>query len=147
MTRYRSTKIEVEALGAFVKLLRAAESVSATVHRHLDENGLSVSQFGVLEALFHLGPLCHKEIGEKILKSASNITLVIRNLEKRGLVVRRQNKDDRRYSTIALTDSGAALIENIFPAHSAGIVEQMSRLDRSELKTLSHLCRKLGKLE
>ncbi len=47
--------------------------------------GLTESQFGVLDSLFHLGPMKQKEIGKKILKSGGNITMVINNLEKRGI--------------------------------------------------------------
>jgi MarR family 2-MHQ and catechol resistance regulon transcriptional repressor len=87
-THYKGTKDEVRALGTFVKLVRAAESVTARIHRHLIDTGLSVSQFGVLEALFHVGPLSQAEIAKKILRSTGNITMVIDNLEKRDLVKR-----------------------------------------------------------
>ena len=67
-TRYKGTPEEVRALNAYVKLIRASESVSARIHRHLAAVGLSISQFGVLEALYHLGPLSQAEIAKKVLK-------------------------------------------------------------------------------
>ena len=134
------------ALGAFVKLLRASESVSSDVHRQLADSRLSVSQFGILEALYHLGPMCQKDIARKILKSAGNITMVIDNLEKRGLVVREKNSQDRRYYSINLTNKGNALIVNIFPDHAERIRERMYRLSTEELKMLSKLLKKLKKL-
>jgi len=94
------------ALKTYVKLMRAVAGVTEKMHRHLRDQGLTNSQFGVLEALLHLGPLCQREIGEKILKSGGNMTLVIDNLEKRSLVERVQDKQDRRYVKIHLTPQG-----------------------------------------
>lgn len=143
MSRFKGTKQEVLALGTFVKLSRASESVSSDVHRQLADSRLSVSQFGILEALYHLGSMCQKDIAGKILKSAGNITMVIDNLEKRGLVAREKNIQDRRYYTVNLTGKGNALIASIFPAHVDRIKKRMSRLSPEELKILSKLLRKL----
>jgi MarR family 2-MHQ and catechol resistance regulon transcriptional repressor len=104
-----------------------------------------VSQFGVLEALYHLGPLSQAEIARKILKSTGNITMVIDNLEKRGLVARKRDTEDRRYYSVGLTHEGKKLIGSLFPRHAAGIVKGMNALTPSEQETLGDLCRKLGK--
>jgi MarR family 2-MHQ and catechol resistance regulon transcriptional repressor len=143
-SHYKGTKDEVRALGTFVKLVRAAESVTARIHRHLIDAGLTVSQFGVLEALFHVGPLSQAELAKKILRSTGNITMVIDNLEKRGLVTRERHKDDRRYYSVQLTGEGRKLIGTIFPRHAAKIVEEMRVLSSAEQETLGNLCRKLG---
>jgi len=141
---YKGTKDEVRALGTFVKLVRASESVTARIHRHLIDAGLSVSQFGVLEALFHVGPLIQAELARKILRSTGNITMVIDNLEKRGLVKRERQKDDRRYYIVQLTSGGRKLIGSIFPRHAAKIMEEMKVLSSAEQEILGNLCRKLG---
>ncbi len=141
---YRGTRDEVRALNAYVKLMRASESVSARTHRHLSDAGLTVSQFGVLEALYHLGPLSQAELAKKILKSSGNITMVIDNLEKRDLVKRERRQEDRRYYSIRLTPGGKKLIRGIFPRHAGKIVEAMNALTKTEQETLSNLCRKLG---
>ena len=143
-TDYKGTKGEVRALGTFVKLVRASESVTARIHRHLIDAGLTVSQFGVLEALFHVGPLSQAEIAKKILRSTGNITMVIDNLEKRGLVKRERQTDDRRYYIVQLTDKGRKLIKTVFPRHAAKIVEEMKVLSSAEQDVLGNLCRKLG---
>jgi MarR family 2-MHQ and catechol resistance regulon transcriptional repressor len=143
-TRYKGAPEEVRALNAYVKLMRASESVSGRIHRHLAEVKLSISQFGVLEALFHLGPLSQAELAKKILKSTGNITMVIDNLEMRGLVTRQRKEEDRRYYTIQLTSEGKKLIKEIFPRHAEGIVKEMSILSRAEQDLLGNLCRKLG---
>lgn len=144
MPRYRGSRKEIQALSAFVKLLRAAETVSTEVHGYLSGMNLTVSQFGVLEALYHLGPMCQRDIARKILKSSGNITLVLDNLEKRGLVERKRDREDRRYYTVFLTAAGEQLIGDIFPAHAARIVRVMGALSSTEQKEFARLCRKLA---
>jgi MarR family 2-MHQ and catechol resistance regulon transcriptional repressor len=143
MRRHSGPNENKTPLSAFVKLLRSADRVSTDVHRHLIENGLTVSQFGILEALYHLGPLCQKDLGGRILKTAGNITTVITNLEKRGLVTRYRNDEDKRYFTVLLTECGKTLIADIFPRHEQRIVQRMSCLSTEEQLSLIRLCRKL----
>ena len=146
-TRYRGTPAEVRALDAYIKLSRAADSLTARIHRHLEASKLTISQFGVLEAIFHLGPLTQRDLAQKLLKSGGNMTLVIDNLEKRGLVKRDRQQEDRRCILVNLTKTGQALIEKIFPDHVAAIVAEMSILSESEQEELSRLCRRLGRQE
>lgn len=132
------------ALNTYTKLMRAAESVTGRVHRVLSAPRLTISQFGVLEALYHKGPLCQKDIAAKILKSTGNITLVIDNLEKQALVRRERDSEDRRYLTVHLTESGSALIARVFADIEAAIIAEMSSLSDSEQELLGNLCKKLG---
>lgn len=144
-TYYAGTVEEVRALDVYIKLSRAAESVTQRINGHLQDYNLTISQFGVLEALYHLGPLQPSQLAQKVLKSTGNMTLVIDNLVKRGLVARQRRADDRRRIDISLTAEGAALIENMFPAHVAGVVETMDALSPAEQRQLAALCRKLGR--
>jgi len=137
-------KSTYRALNTYTKLVRAAESVTSRAHRVLAEPKLTVSQFGVLEALYHKGPLCQRDIGSKILKSSGNITLVIDNLEKQNLVSRVRDESDRRYFTINLTESGTTLISKVFADVEAAIVTEMASLDEDEQVLLGQLCKKLG---
>lgn len=146
-TRYLGTKDEVRALDTYIKLARAAESVSSRIHRHLADADLTVSQFGVLEALLHLGPLYQRELAEKLLRSGGNMTLVIDNLEKRELVKREREADDRRCIKVCLTEKGKQLINQIFPSHVAAVVNEMSILTPEQQEELGRLCRRLGKQE
>jgi MarR family 2-MHQ and catechol resistance regulon transcriptional repressor len=84
------------------------------------------------------------EIGKKILKSSGNMTLVIDNLEKRGLVRRERSKEDRRYFTVHLTEAGKKLIKEFFPTHAGRITAEMGVLTPSEQEQLGRLCKKLG---
>lgn len=147
MTKYRGSRQEVRALDGFIKLMRAANSVSTRLAGSLDDAGVTESQFGVLEALYHLGPLHQRALAEKILRSGGNITMVVDNLEKRGLVRRERGAEDRRVVTVHLTPEGRQLIQKIFPRHVACIVAEMSILSPVEQDELGRLCRKLGKQE
>lgn len=140
----KRTKEERRALSAYVKLSRAANAAELRINAHLADYGLTLSQFGVLEALYHLGPLFQHQLGEKILKSSGNMTLVIDNLCKRDLVERVRYEVDRRYYHIHLKDAGRALIAAMFPNHVKGVVETFSVLSAEEQATLAKLCRKLG---
>ena len=142
--RYRGNKTESRALRTYVKLMRAAESVTARTHRHLSSTGLTISQLAVLEALYQLGSLSQREIGQKILRSSGNITMVIDNLEKNGLVRRERNEADRRFFIVHLTDKGYNLINNIFPPHAAVIAKDLGVLTAAEQDALGRLCKKLG---
>ena len=144
-TRYRGTQEEVRALDTYIKLMRAAELVTTRIHRHLTAVNLTISQFGVLEALFHLGSLSQRDLAEKLLKSGGNMTMVIDNLEKRQLVKRERSVEDRRFVSVCLTEEGRQLISKIFPQHVAAVVEEISILTESEQEELGCLCRQLGK--
>jgi MarR family 2-MHQ and catechol resistance regulon transcriptional repressor len=142
-TRHRGTNEEINALNAFIKLQRAAESVSARTHVVLP-NGLTVTQFGVLEALYHIGPLCQGELAEKLLRSGGNLTLVVDNLEKAGYVVRERDPADRRFVVVKLTEHGAKFISEIFPRVLANVTQEMGVLSSTELLDLGRLCKKIG---
>ncbi len=143
-THYSGTTEEIRALDTYIKLSRAADAVTHSINAHLSNYDLTVSQFGVLEALYHLGPMQVGQVGEKILKSSGNMTLVVDNLVKRGLVVRQRREDDRRCIDLHLTENGRTLIETIMPHHVAQVVASMGALSAAEQVTLSRLCRQLG---
>ena len=106
---------------------------------------LTYSQFAVLEALYHLGHMTQGEVSSKILKSTSNITTVIDNLERDGLVRRERDTKDRRVIHVHLTEAGKGKIEAVFPNHVMALVEEFSVLSASEQETLGELCKRLGK--
>ncbi|MDD2852959.1 MAG: MarR family winged helix-turn-helix transcriptional regulator [Desulfuromonadaceae bacterium] len=132
------------ALNTYTKLMRAAETVTNRVSRTMAEAGLTISQFGVLEALHHKGPLCQRDVAAKILKSTGNITMVIDNLEKRELVTRERASEDRRYLTVNLTEKGRELISTVFGNVEAAIMNEVCVLTPVEQKTLGGLCKTLG---
>ncbi|HEY6274684.1 MAG TPA: MarR family transcriptional regulator [Terriglobales bacterium] len=142
--KFKGTASEKRALNAYVKLARAANAALAYARVGLEEAGLSLGQFAVLEALYHVGPLYLGDLARRILTSSGNLTLVIDNLEKRGLAKRRQPLKDKRYILATITPRGRKLIGRIFPGHARRITNVMGRLSRSEQERLGALCRKLG---
>ena len=143
-THFQGTLDQVRALNVYIKLVRAADAVTARVNAHLADHNLTISQFGVLEAIYHLGELCQKDLAEKILKSSGNLTFVIDNLVKRGLVQRRRNDIDRRRYDISLTEAGHHLIDSILEQHVQGITDDIQILTVVEQEELARLCRKIG---
>jgi MarR family 2-MHQ and catechol resistance regulon transcriptional repressor len=145
-TYHRGSPKEVQALDAYVKLVRASATLLGRLNQRLQqEHELTESQLGVLEALFHLGPMPQSELCRKILRSGSNVTTVVDNLERAGLVRRGADDEDRRVRRVQLTPDGRRLIERVFPQHAARVTELMSALTRDEQRDLGRLCRKLGR--
>jgi MarR family 2-MHQ and catechol resistance regulon transcriptional repressor len=143
-THFKGPPGQANALDSYIKLMRASHSVTARIHRHLSECKLTISQFGVLDALYHLGPLFQRDLAKKHLMSDANITMVVDNLEKRSLVRRVRRLNDRRFVNVHLTKEGTKLFEEIFPRHVLIVEREMSILDESEQEQLGRLCRKLG---
>ena len=144
--RVTRSEEEKRALDAFIKLMRSVNAVTSRLLPPLQrEFGLTESQLGVLESVFHLGPLAQGQICEKILKSGSNVTTVVDNLERDGLVRRVRDEADRRVQVVHLTEQGRDLVTRAFPVHAARITAVMSALDAGEQATLGTLCRKLGR--
>ena len=144
-TRYKGSPDEVLALDTIIKLIRSLNSVQARLTPQLQKDfGVTESQFGVMEALLHLGPLSQGQICEKILRSGSNVTTVVDNLERDGLVTRVRDEGDRRVQIVQLTAKGRSLILEAFPAHVARVTELMSALSADEQRELGRICRKLG---
>ena len=144
-THHKGTPQEELALNTFIKLTRATESLETRLAQKGTLGYLTPTQFGVLEVLFHLGAMCQNEIGGKLLKSSGNMTLVLDNLEKHGLVQRVRNPEDRRMVTVSLTENGRQLIAEVFPRQAAAIADELSVLSPEEQTTLGNLCKKLGK--
>jgi MarR family transcriptional regulator, 2-MHQ and catechol-resistance regulon repressor len=144
-TRLTGTPSERLAVDAYVKLMRASAGVNAQVLPVLmAESGITVGQLGVLEALHHLGPMPQCVLAGKLLVSASNLTTVLDNLERDGLVRRERDPADRRVSIATLTAAGADRLASFFPGHIRRLEAAMSLLDHDELVQLASLCRKLG---
>jgi len=143
-THYAGTPRERRALDAFIKLMRATESLTARLGKTLHEQGLTYGQLSVLEALFHLGPMHACDLSQKLLRSNANMTTVLDNLEKVELVVRERTRADRRFVLVSLTAAGRRRIEKVLPAHVGEITDALGALSAAEQEELGRLCKKLG---
>ena len=145
-THYKGKTEEVLALNTFIKLARSLNAVQARIIPPLQKDyGITESQFAVLEALHHLGPLSQGQICQKILRSGSNVTTVVDNLERDMLVTRTRDVTDRRVQIVQLTSRGRELVTAVLPVHVSRITELMSTLTRDEQCELGRICRKLGR--
>jgi len=143
-THYTGTRAEMRTLDTFIKLTRCTNSLLARLAERNTMDDLTPSQFAVLEALYHLGHMTQGEISTKVLKSGSNMTTVIDNLERDGFVRRERDEKDRRVIHVHLTEAGSGKVEAVLPGHIAALVEELKVLSASEQETLGKLCKKLG---
>lgn len=132
------------ALKLFVVLSRAHRAISEHTRRDQERHGLGATEFAVLEALYHKGPLLVGEVGARILLTSGSTTYVIDKLEQRDLVSRRPCDTDRRALYVDLTREGKALIRRIFPAHAKAVEAAMAGLSLEEQKQVTELLKRLG---
>jgi MarR family 2-MHQ and catechol resistance regulon transcriptional repressor len=143
-THYQGRPAEVRALEALIKLVRCGAAVQARLTPGIREAGLSPAQFGLLEALLHLGPLEPCELGPKLLTSRPNVILLVDQLEARGLVRRRPVEGDRRRVRIELTSAGARTARSAFARHLRDVVAAFAPLSAADQEQLAALCKRLG---
>lgn len=144
-THYKGKPDQILALNTFIKLARSLNAVQGQIIPPLHKDyGITESQFAVLEALHHLGPLSQGQLCQKILRSGSNVTTVVDNLERDKLVKRERDEADRRVQIVQLTERGRALVTAVLPVHVSRITDLMSTLTKDEQRELGRLCRKLG---
>lgn len=132
------------ALKLYVVLARAGNVVHRKVEEAIGRHDLTPTEFGILEALYHKGPLLLGDVQKKILLSSGGVTYTVDRLADKGLVERRDCPGDRRARYAALTPKGEALIERIFPGHAERIERTLSVLSAREQEELTGLLRKLG---
>jgi len=132
------------ALKLFVVLARAQRAIAERTEASLAAHGFTSTEFGILEALFHKGPLLLGDVQRKILVSSGGITFLVDRLADRGLVERKPCPSDRRARYAALTRKGEALMTAIFPGHADAIREAVSGLTRAEQRQATALLRQLG---
>lgn len=132
------------ALKLWVVLARAYSAIAAEVEADIGRHDLTTTEFGILEALHHKGPLLLGEIQRKVLVTSGGITYLVDRLVAKGLVKREPSPDDRRARYAVLTPAGARLIGRIFPPHAQFLTEIMSTLTPDEQTAATTLLRKLG---
>lgn len=128
----------------YLVLSKATRAVEAQVRRSIEDTGLCVSDFGILEALLHKGALPVNVLGKKLLLTSGSITTAVDRLVTRGLVERKDDATDRRVRVVHLTAAGRRLIKPAFARHAADLERVTAALTPRERTTLVTLLRKLG---
>lgn len=133
------------ALKLWVVLSRAFRAMATVAQRDVDAHGLHLSEFAVLEALYHKGPLSLSDLRDRVLLTSGSTTHLVDKLVSRGLIERRSCPEDRRVCYAALTPEGTEVIRSIFPAHADAITRAMDGLTPEERRITTALLKRLGK--
>ncbi|HYK36039.1 MarR family winged helix-turn-helix transcriptional regulator [Alloacidobacterium sp.] len=139
-----NSRTDTSGIHLWLVLWKAFRSVEAHAHRHIAGLGMCLSDFGVLEALLHKGPLTVNELGAKVLLTSGSMTAALDRLERRGMVERKEDDVDRRKRIIRLTQAGTALIRKAFEDHKRAMELAAGGVSRKDREVLIDLLRHLG---
>ena len=126
-------------------MMKAMRALTKYAAAGIEETGLGLSDFGVLEILLHKGPLPVNTIGPIVDLTPGSISIAVDRLVAKGLVSRIESAEDRRVRIVALTPSGKDLVASAFRKHSGQMKKVFSELSPEELRTLEEALRKVGK--
>jgi MarR family 2-MHQ and catechol resistance regulon transcriptional repressor len=139
-----STKVHVEAPRLWIVLARCHDALSQVAEHRIEEAGLGLTDFAVLEALLHTGPLTITGIQGKVLLASGSMTAAVDRLEKKDLIIPSPAPSDRRAKVLGLTPGGRRVIEKAFRRHAAELESAMAVLSQVEKRQLYALLKKLG---
>jgi MarR family transcriptional regulator, 2-MHQ and catechol-resistance regulon repressor len=126
-------------------LMKAFQAMMPHAAESIGQTKLGDSDFRVLEALLHKGPLPVNTLGPKVWLTPGSISVAVERLVKKGLVSRKDYPRDRRVRQVELTAKGRTLITRGFKEHAAAMETVVSVLSKKERLTLLRLLKKLGK--
>lgn len=126
-------------------LAKAYDAVRAHAFADIVQHGLTPGEFGVLDTLFHKGPMLLGELQHRVLVTSGGISFLTARLETRGLVERRDYPADRRTKQVALTAEGEALMQRVFPEHTAAISRALAGVDPAVKEAALSLLRTIGR--
>lgn len=139
-------QVRPDARGVHLWLLlwKAGKAVEDQAQCSVNMTGMCLSDFGVLEALLHKGPLAISAVGKKVLLTSGSMTAAVDRLERSGWVERTSTSVDRRARIVRLTKEGSKVIRKVFAEHERDMERVFSCLDKQERQTLANLLRRLG---
>ena len=126
-------------------MMKAMQAITRYALANFEKTGLGFSDFAVLEALLHKGPLPVNVIGPKVNLTPGSISVAVDRLLAKGLVSRAESSQDRRVRIVALTRRGKSVITPIFRAHAATMEKVFSGLSRDEIRQLEQQLKRVGK--
>ena len=139
-----SSKVQVDAPRLWLVLSRCHRALNQIAEPSIEEAGLCLTDFAALEALLHKGPLTITQIQSKVPLALGSMTAAVDRLEKKGLIMRTLESDDRRVKVLKLTPEGKRTVEKAFSRHAAELESAMAVLNASEKRQLHVLLKKLG---
>lgn len=137
MSDFKNTSVK-----AMVVMRKAFRTIDAKVSETFKQDDLTPTQFSVLDVLYSKGPMKIAELIDSILATSGNMTVVIRNMEKKGWIARHTCPSDKRAYLLTLTDAGRQVIEHALPLHIEKIEETFSVLTEEEQEELIRLLKK-----
>lgn len=133
-----------ESLKALVGIKRTNDTLDRIVKQDMKNYGLNITEFAVMELLYHKGDQPIQKVKQRVLIASSSTTYVIDQLVKKAYVTRRQDTEDKRITYAVLTEKGHALMEQIFPQHAETIEKAFSILDDEELAIFRRALKKIS---
>src|SRR3982074_2906249 len=140
-----SKKQDSTGVHVWLVLMKAFHALIRHAQESIERTKLGDSDFRVLEALLHKGPLPVNTIGPKVWLTPGSISVAVDRLVEKGLVSRDESAEDRRVRIVALTPRGKALIDSAFRKHSGQMKRVFSELSPEELRGLETALKKVGK--
>ncbi len=125
-------------------LMKAHKALLDISMADISRSGLCFSEFEILEVLLNKGPLPVNTVGERAFLTSGSSTAAVDRLERRGLVRRAADSNDRRTRVVHLTPKGRKLISGIFGEHAAVMEAAAQDLSKTERESLIELLKKLG---
>lgn len=126
-------------------LMKSYHAMLAYAAETLKDSGLGDSDFRVLEALLHKGPLAVNELGPRVFLTPGSISVAVDRLYKQGLVTRTEDRKDRRIRRVDLTPRGRRVIERVFAAHARRMDALAADLPAKERRRLADSLKLLGR--
>lgn len=145
MTKTVQPEPDLSGIHLWLLLWKAARAVEAHSTRSVSRFQMGATDFGVLEALFHKGPLTIRELRQKVLLTSGSMTTAVDRLETRGLVARSDDAKDRRIRIVGLTPEGRKLIECAFAEHREEMERALDGFSQQDRALLLPLLRRLGR--
>jgi len=139
------TVTTIPGIHLWLLLSKASQAMAAHARRSVSEQGLCLSDFAVLEALLHKGPLAVNVLGKKVLLTSGSMTAAVDRLNERGWVERREEGGDRRTRVVHLTTKGRVVIRKLFAAHEQDMEEAVAFMSARERVALANGLRRLGR--
>ncbi|ARU49844.1 MarR family winged helix-turn-helix transcriptional regulator [Sulfurospirillum diekertiae] len=135
------------SMQTWIQILRAFQKIRAKELKYINASGLSMNQFEVLEVLYHRGDLNIGAITKLIESTPGNVTVVVKNLIRDGLINTLPSPEDSRVRIVSITEKGKELIGGMFPQHASNLQSYFDVLSDEELIALYDLLRKLQKAQ